>query len=132
MSASDLAIKQLKQKVRQWRQTKSCRSVLMPLGLWQSVIKLCSTHEARKICRDLNLDYRQLKARLGIEGLGKKTKRKKSPGSFVTLTLPQVSESEVQENQSCEFIRVDGVRLRVMTSKVQLSELVSSFLGGQR
>ncbi len=129
MAKSNPTIEQVKVKILKWRRLKRSRGSRMPQELLDMARALCARHKVRQVCKELGLDYRQLVTR-GSVGVGKKIKKHEN-APFVTVTLPERPFSDEQMH-GCEFIRVDGARLRVNVATTKLSEFVGHFLGGAK
>ena len=57
-------IEDVRQRFKDWRESKKHRTTTIPVSLWEGAASLCADHSICKISRSLRLDYNALKRRV--------------------------------------------------------------------
>ena len=122
MQKQNSDFKKAKRQFKLWRKNKSHRCAVIPDELWQEAVHLCEMYPMGHVCAELGVERGRLKQKLT------QLKQPVQGAGFITVDLPRLENVE----STFEWIRPDGVKLRVKMPTSELSKVVASFIGGQQ
>lgn len=118
----------VKKRFSNWQVTRTHASSPIPKPLWDLAVGLCDDYSVAEVSRELGIARSKLYGKLAKStcSLGSRgALTAKDP--FVTLALDGEAHG-AGEGLDCEWMRLDGTRLRVRMPASAVAGVISSFL----